>query len=275
MPNVSIVIPAHNAERFLAETVRSVVAQTVSDWELVIVDDGSHDGTAPLAQQAAERDARIRLVRQTHSGLSRARNAGVAHSDGGAEALIFLDADDLLESDALAQLSAALAASPRALGVYGLARYIDERGRPIRVGQAEQHGRSRRALVGGRPVSWPPDRPMTFAVAVLGNYISTPGQVLLRRRAFELVGGFDPALVAAEDWDLWLRLTARGDLALLDRVVIGYRRHDRNMSNDGQQVTRSLRKVRRKLLASGDLTEDQRRLARLAGRWSDLQGSPR
>src|SRR2546421_13123372 len=106
LPMVSVVIPVYNGERYLAEAIESVLAQTICTWELVIVDDGSADGTPGVAQRYAGRDARIRVVRQANGGVAAARNRGMQETDPSSEYVIFLDHDDVWEIDALETLLA-------------------------------------------------------------------------------------------------------------------------------------------------------------------------
>ncbi len=105
MPRVSIIMPAYNASAFLQQSVASVVSQTFSDWELIIVDDGSTDGTADLADSLAVSDSRIRVIHQSNSGVSYARNSGIAAASG--DFIAFLDADDAYRPEFLAELFSA------------------------------------------------------------------------------------------------------------------------------------------------------------------------
>ena len=91
VPRVSVIVPAFNARPYLDETIASVVAQSLSDWELVVVDDGSTDGSADVADGWARRDTRVQLVRQTNRGVAAARNAGFAASHIAAEYLALGD----------------------------------------------------------------------------------------------------------------------------------------------------------------------------------------
>ena len=99
MPQVTVVIPAYNAEKYIEETFDSLRAQTLTDWEALIVDDGSTDATAQIAQNAAARDARFRLLRQENAGVSAARNHGLREAAG--TYILFLDSDDTLTADSL------------------------------------------------------------------------------------------------------------------------------------------------------------------------------
>lgn len=260
---ISIIIPAYNSEDFLAATIESVLAQTRTDWELLIIDDGSTDGTFSIAACYAARDRRIRALRQANAGCAAARNRGVAEVAPGAEYVAFLDHDDLFEPDALQVLAGALEGHPEAVAAHGLARYIDASGRAIRAGEAETWCRSRVGMVGNRAVAWPLDAPTTLAVLLTGIRILTPGQGLMRRSALDQVGPVDPSLYSA-DWDHWLRLAVRGDIGFVDRVVVSYRRHEGNMSRQHKAVADSIHHIRRKLLTSPELSEEQRRVATAA-----------
>ena len=99
MPQVTVVIPAYNAEKYIEETFDSLRAQTLTDWEALIVDDGSTDATAQIAEKASHADARFRLLRQENAGVSAARNHGLSEAQG--TYILFLDSDDTLTADSL------------------------------------------------------------------------------------------------------------------------------------------------------------------------------
>ena len=121
-PLVSVIVPTFNFGRFVGETIAAVQAQTWTNWECVIVDDGSTDDTPDLCRAAAASDARIKCVRQDNRGHAAAKNAGVARSVG--QYVQFLDADDLLERDKLRGHVAVLEAEPDLDIVYGPVRYF-------------------------------------------------------------------------------------------------------------------------------------------------------
>ncbi|MFN0074171.1 MAG: glycosyltransferase family 2 protein [Chloroflexota bacterium] len=272
-PVVSIVVPAFNSANHLAETLNSVLGQTEPRWELVVVDDGSTDDTGLLAEHYARRDARIRTIRQSNGGVSIARMTGLAATNHVSPYVSFLDADDVWDTRTLDTLIAVLEVSPDAVGAHGLAQFIDSHGRLIDIGCAEAYGRDRHAVVDSRVLAWPTDRPTTFGVLAFRNYIFTSGQVLIRRHQLEVSGGYKPSIRMAEDWDLWLRLTSRGHLAFVDAVVLGYRRHEAAVSNDYRAMARGAMDVRRNLMTSAQLTEEQRQLARTAYRLERLDSS--
>jgi glycosyltransferase involved in cell wall biosynthesis len=262
----SIIIPAYNAQTYLPATLDSVLRQTCADWELVIVDDGSQDETPRLVQEYAARDRRIRGIRQANGNVAAARNRGFAESEPSSECIVFLDHDDVLEPDALQTLATALRANPEAVAAHGLARYIDSEGRPCRLGEAEAWTRDRLAIENNRLISWPLDRPTNFAVEAVVNRLFTPGQAMIRRRALEQVGPLDSEVVPNDDYDLWLRLTALGDMAFVDRVVLGFRQHAQNTSRHAGRMRRTEYLLRRKLLTSNRLRPEQRCLALLGMR---------
>jgi glycosyltransferase involved in cell wall biosynthesis len=257
---ISIIIPTYNGVRFLGATLESVRAQTFQQWELVIVDDASTDATLELAQHYVEQDARIRLVRAKNGNVAASRNTGFDAASANAEYILFLDHDDLLEPDALASLRSALQLNPNAVAAHGLARFIDAQGQMFRAGEAESWTREREAIAGSRLIPCTTDMPTTFASLVFSNCLFTPGQTLIRRSALEAIGPLDPETAPCDDYDLWLRLCASGEMAYCDRVVLGFRKHDNNQSRKIALMKQKDRLVRRKLFAMPGLTVEQRRL---------------
>jgi glycosyltransferase involved in cell wall biosynthesis len=256
---ISIIIPAYNAARFLEATIESVLAQTLSTWELIIVDDGSQDGTVQIAKRYMDRDPRILLVTQPNAGPSAARNYGFIQADPRSEWIIFLDADDTWEAEALEILVTALSDHPAALAANGVARYMDQAGNLVDSEFMVEHQRQRWGIRGNRIVPWPPDQSTTFAVEALMERIMTSGTVLIRRSALEAAGLWDPGLRMWEDWDLWLRLCLQGEITFVDRFVLRYRRHDANLSNQADALNRGERHIRERLMA--DLRDDPERFA--------------
>lgn len=193
-PKVSVVIPAFNVARFIGECLASVLAQTLPDWECIVVDDGSTDATA---QRVRERDdPRIRLISQPNRGVSAARNAGLS-SAGGAYVL-FLDGDDLLHPSALQRLSGELDAHPEAVGAYGIMWSVFEDGRPYP--QKSLRLRARHFASGD-----------LLERMIRENFLLV-GTTLVRRAPASELGGFRPDLRLGEDWEFWCRLAARGAL---------------------------------------------------------------
>ncbi len=209
MADVSVVIAAHNQAGWLGDAIASVRRQTFTDWELVVVDDGSTDTTREVVAPHTS-DPRIRYVFQSHQERSAARNHGIEASAGRFIAL--LDADDCWLPDKLAKQVVALEADPAAGFCYTPARFVDADGRPLAILKPA------RAIAGD-----------VFPRLLRGNVIIL-ASVLLRRACLEQVGGFDTTLsvYGCEDWDLWLRLARRFPVAVVDQELTLYRRHAAN-----------------------------------------------
>jgi glycosyltransferase involved in cell wall biosynthesis/GT2 family glycosyltransferase len=246
---IDIVVPAYNAERYLDSTLRAVSEQTCRSWRCVVVDDGSSDSTAEIARRFAANDERFALVSQTNQGVASARNNGARLSTS--EFVMFLDADDMLIADALERLRDVLLSNPDAPAVHGRATVVDELGqRSDSEGYEQRFGRLK---VGdsllGRLEAVPDTESTGLDTLALRNPITTPGQALIRRRAFEDAGGFDPTVQPAEDWDHWIRLARLGSFAYLPCDVILYRKHDAGASAQLSKMRSAELRVRHRLIA--------------------------
>jgi glycosyltransferase involved in cell wall biosynthesis len=203
IPTVSVVIPTHNRRELLLAAIASVLRQTDVGFEIVVVDDGSRDGTADAVRSLA--DARMVILRNEQPiRVAAARNMGAGAARGAW--LAFLDDDDLWAPDKLQQQLAAAASTSRRW-VYAGVVEIDRRG----------------VLIGGEP----PPLPEELRSTLISRNLMPAGSsnVLVSTELFRAVGGFDPELRHLADWDLWLRLTACGLPACVSRPLIAYRRH--------------------------------------------------
>lgn len=270
---VSIVIPAFNAGGFVEGTLDSVRNQTLVDWELVVVDDGSTDATPRIVERFAREDRRVKLVRQANAGMAVARNVGYGATDPASTFVAFLDADDVWRPRCLELLLRRLSDEPRAPAAQGRVGGIDGAGSPVSLEWFERLGRhrmSRGGLFGVGVTAIDDEVPTSFDTLVVWNPIATPGQVLLRRTDFEAVGGFDPLAERAADWDLWLRLAMRGPIAYVPELVLDYRQHDTNASNVVAGMRQDERYVRFKMIASPALTPAMRCLMRCGLRRAEV-----
>jgi glycosyltransferase involved in cell wall biosynthesis len=263
---IAIGTPAYNAANYLRSTLDSVLAQTCTDWELIVVDDGSTDKTACIIEEYANKDSRIHLVRQTNQGPSAARNRSLEQMDA-AEYVIFLDADDVWEPDALEVLVAALDTQPEAVAAHGIARYVDSQGALLRPGWLEEWGKDRRGVVEKHLIPWPLEAPTTFATLAFRQCIATPGVAMIRRAALEQAGPFDVQAHPCEDWDMWLRLSLQSDIAFVNRVLLNYRQHNANASSNQSRLCRGEYYVRRKMIYSAQMDAAHRRIAALGYRF--------
>ena len=258
-PNISVVIPTHGG-RFLSGAVESVRAQTFGDWELIIVDDGSTDGTAEVAKSLAAEDPRVRVVTSPrNTGIAAARNRGLAASSSSSAYVALLDHDDVWWPDALETLRAALAASAKASAAHGTATGIDERGAALPIPPERLH---RMGIIDGRLVAWPPGRPTEFANLAYENCIVSMGSGLIRRKEIEALGGFDLRAAPSDDYDLWIRLARRAQIAYVDRPVLAYRGHaGQTSSRPPPPRGQGTPYVRYKTISSPDNSDEQLRLA--------------
>ncbi len=227
MTDISVVIPAYNAAWSLADTLASVRAQTLSDFEVIIVDDGSTDGTAALIRRFAVRDPRIKVVRQRNVGLAAARNAGFRQARG--DYVAFLDSDDIWHPDYLRIVSQALDETPEAPFAYAYSFRFDTQNR----------------LIPGP--EWPYVPRHDFQGLLSLNSVGNGSAAMFRRSALERVGGYDASLRArraegAEDWKMCLRMAAAAAPVLVPQVLVGYRLVHEGMSQGNPQ--NQLRAVR-------------------------------
>lgn len=211
MPKVSIVMPCYNQEQYVEAAVDSVLRQTISDWELIVVDDGSTDGS--LAALARCADPRIQVILQLNQERARARNRALREARG--EFVAFLDADDLWAPDYLEKQLANFDAQP-GLGLSRTFAYsIDASGVVL-------------GLVGHNTPDTDSQRGFLAALLV-ANRMVNPATVMVRAACLDTVGLFDPATVPAEDWDLWIRIGLRYPMGTVSEPLAYYRHHDSYM----------------------------------------------
>jgi glycosyltransferase involved in cell wall biosynthesis len=270
-PLISIVVAAYNCERLLPLTLRSIQEQTCRDWECVIVDDGSADGTRALASQWARDDQRFRVVPQENTGTCGARNRGYAESNPGSTYVTFMDHDDLWLPHALATLLSAAEASPDMAGAHGLADFIDQDGAPLEPGEFASHGRTRIGLGDdGRLQEWDISKPTSFRTLLYRNTVWPPGLLLTRRAYYEKAGLFDPAMGLVEDWDILVRLSRYGSFSFVDRVILFYRRHPGSLSLKSLETNmRKIRQLQDKVFRSPENSPEQKAIARKV--WREIQ----
>ena len=261
---ISVIIPVYNAEKYLRRTVASVQAQTLPNWEIVLVDDGSKDGSLQLAEELCREDSRISSYRQANAGASAARNHGIEKSSPAFPYVLCLDSDDLLLPDALQKLRTLLELNPHAPAACGFLRDIDGDDAVIVGHDRLEPLTARRGVDGLRLVRRKPNAPVVFGDLCFRNHIVTPGQVLIRKSAIRAVGAFDPALVYVEDYDLWWRLTMQiAPIPVIPEPVLLYRHHASSLSSSNKDAVRTGAKAFRwRLLTYPAMTPAQRRTAR-------------
>ena len=272
-PRLSIIIPAYNVERFIVETLESIRTQTFTDWECILVDDGSKDATAAVIDQWIPQDPRFRLLRQTNAGVAAARNAGFAHSTPATPYITFMDADDVYLPHAFATLLDALDHQPAMVGAHGLANMIDHLSKPLEADGFAQFQRQRTGFDGHAIVPWPLHQPTTFETVVHHSHIYPPGLIMLRRPILEQVGPFDKTVSPVEDWDMLIRTTRLGPVAFLDNVLLLYRRHAAQATTASlHRIYAATARMHKKTFASPENTPEQRAIVKGAFRaWQRMK----
>lgn len=207
IPKVSVIIPTYNRRDYVQEAIDSVLAQTYTDYEVIVVDDGSTDHTGEVLQ--ARYGEGIRYKWQKNQGESQARNEGLSLSQG--EYVAFLDSDDLWLPHKLARQLSELTLHPDVDMVFSQAWMIDEQG--CRVQNMAPLGSSL------SPADY------RYDALCVQNGIVGPSTVIIRRRLLDEVGGFNTAIRFGEDWDLWIRVAAASCIHFIPEVLACIRRH--------------------------------------------------
>jgi glycosyltransferase involved in cell wall biosynthesis len=235
MQLVSVIIPVYNVENYLADTIRSVLAQTYDHFEVILVDDGSTDGSLALAQQFS--DPRIKIIRQRNRGLAGARNTGIRHARG--EYLAFLDSDDLWLPEKLAFHVQHLGENPQVGISFSRSSFIDSQGHPLGIHQM------------------PKLSEITPGHLLCRNPIGNGSAPVIRRRVLEQIsflddrhGGpevcyFDEALRRSEDIECWIRIAITTDwqVAGIPQALTLYRVNGEGLSADVERQFESWQQV--------------------------------
>lgn len=215
-PFISICVPTYNRAEFIEQTLASAFKQTHQNFEIVVVDDGSTDGTAGVMKRIT--DPRVRFIIKEHSGGPETRNRCIAEARG--EFLVWLDSDDLLLPDTLARYAAALREHPQVDVLYGNLQVADDQLNVIeRWVYGDYHGWGA-TLLGD---------------TVIENRIPNVC-TLVRKSCYARVGGYNPAFPRAHDYEFWTRLTPVASFKSVNADVGIYRRHEQSLSKVRQQV---------------------------------------
>ena len=236
-PLVSIITPAFNSTAYLSETVRSALEQTYSNFELLIVDDESTDGTIELARQWMTVDPRINAWSIPHSGASMARNAAIGKARG--EIFALLDSDDVWKPNYLAEQVRLLTT-----------------GRNISIVTANAINRG--GWFDGRPI-WSITTPASEVglLDIIEHEASICIMTVFHRDVTERIGGFDPRFPSNEDYHFWLRAAAAGFRILRNPAPLGfYRRRPDSVSADDHQMLRGIITVLRDIATHHDVGDD-------------------
>ena len=201
---VSVVMSVYNGERFLREAVDSILSQSFREFEFVVIDDGSTDGSAGILDAYRDRDSRLRVFHRENRGLIESLNYGCTLAAG--KYIARMDADDIAVRDRLERQIDFLEAHPEVAVLGGAVEFMDASGKTLATTQYPADDQEiQRRLLHECPIQHP--------------------AVMMRRDVMKSVGGYRHALTDAEDYDLWMRIGERTQLANLEQVVLRYRIH--------------------------------------------------
>src|SRR5919199_2876382 len=201
MPLISVIIPVYNGEKTIRETLESLLNQTFTDFEVLVINDGSQDATLDIVSSI--KDPRFKVFSYPNAGPSASRNRGVAMASG--EYISFLDADDLWTPDKLEAQLKALQTHPEAALAYSWTDFINE---------------SNQFLRRGSYINVTGD---VYKHLLLTDFLENGSNPLVRKKALEEVGEFDESLTHGEDWDMWLRLAVHYPFVAVPSPQILYR----------------------------------------------------
>lgn len=226
---ISVIMPVYNGEQTIAETIASLFQQTYSNWELIVINDGSSDRTPNLVQDILAQHPQIQgsLLSYPQTGACASRNRGAAQAQG--EFLAFLDADDLWTADKLALQLQALQSSPRAKVAYSWTDYIDITGKFLYPGGHAIHEGN------------------VYQYLLLSNFLENGSNALIARDAFRQVGGFDESVTGVDEWDLFIRMAQQSEFAcefvVVPQVQVFYRLSNQSLSASLDRQATECRKV--------------------------------
>jgi glycosyltransferase involved in cell wall biosynthesis len=205
VPLVSVVVPVYNTARYLRPAIESVLAQSYPHFELILIDDGSSDASVSIALEYAQRDARVRLLRNERNlGIVKSRNRAFAEADPASKYFAVLDSDDVCMPDRLRRQVDFMEANPDHALVGGHIRVVDERGDEVGVRRYPlTHTEILQVITRYSPVAQP--------------------TVMIRRSALAAVGVYSERFPRCHDYDLWLRMAAHFKIANLDAFTLKYR----------------------------------------------------
>jgi glycosyltransferase involved in cell wall biosynthesis len=213
MPKISVIITTYNRAHFVREAIESVLNQTYSDYEIIVVDDGSKDNTREVVNSIP--DPRIRYMYQENRGVCGAMNAGIMASK--AECVAFLDSDNVLFKTALQKSMAFMDRHPEVGFCYGQISTMDERGRPLRIKRFR-----------GPKVTAVNDGKKELVNLLLGE--RNIGHFIARTSCVKEVGLFNTELRMSEDWDMWIRLARRCNVGHIAAPMVKARYHTQSLT---------------------------------------------
>ena len=214
---VSVIVPAYNTEKYVAQTLDSILQQTFTDWECIVLDDGSTDRTAEIVKQYCQRDARIKYYYQSNGGLSSARNTAIHYSSG--EFLLPVDSDDIIDQKYLEKAVERFIQYPETTLVYG---------------EVQKFGAEEGIF----------ELPVFSYPNLLFDYNMIVATAMYRRSDYDKVGGYRTNLIGLEDWGFWIALLSPDSIVYkIPEVVLYYRIRENSLISLAHRKARELREI--------------------------------
>ncbi len=211
-PLVSVILPVHNGQRTLKETIDSVLRQSFRDFELIVVDDASTDSSIDIINSF--QDPRIKYLYRVNKNVACSRNQGIKEAQG--KYISFIDADDLWTEDKIEEQVLALEAEPQAGVVYSWTEFFDDCKR-YPGSQIDYQGK-------------------VYDNLILENFIASGSNILVKKEALDTIHGYDIELLSCADWDLYLRLAAKYSYVVVKKYQILYRLSSNSMSSNLERI---------------------------------------
>ncbi|CAN5312646.1 hypothetical protein BH10ACI1_BH10ACI1_07030 [soil metagenome] len=229
---VSVIIPTYNYGRFISEAIESVLAQTYPIAEIIIVDDGSSDETEEIVKKFGKK---VLYLQQKNAGVCAARNNGVANSSG--DIIAFLDADDIWFPEKIEKQITKFSEDTKIGLVHcGMREFNSETGKIIHLHTDGEEG-------------WVADELLLFEKGVI---VGCGGTIVISRKAFDKIGGFDTNLIVGEDWDFCYRIARKFKVGFVREVLVNYRNHGINAHLNVEEMERSTLIAWKKAFATDD-----------------------
>ena len=218
MPEISVIIPAYNAQKTIKKTIESVIEQTYADWELILINDGSTDRTVEIVNEIKE--SRIKVYNYANAGVAKARDRGIENARG--KYIAFLDADDFWTPDKLQLQLQTLKANPQGGVAYSWTYFYYEKTQDC---------------FPSNPVYYQEN---VYPQLLAENFLHHGSNPLIKRQAIDSVGNFNSNFPHCADWDYYLRLAAEWHFIVVPKHQIYYRQSSNSMTSNIAEIERQL-----------------------------------
>lgn len=274
MPKISVITPCHNTQAYIGKTIESVCSQSLTDWEHIVVDDGSTDGSQEVIESCLTKEPRLRMIDQPHRGGPRARNAGFMAISAGSRYLLFLDADDCIEPRMLEVMTNCLDRHPEVGLAYCGYRFVDQEDRPLDVNVSHD-----RYVPKGLWVDrLPPESPETPFASVFVPCDIITSVAVLRRSVYEQTPGWDENFgPTREETDLFFYMALRSKVHYVPQTLVRRRRHPAQITGDPNKKNlyeRQRRELYEKWRRGDGLTAEEKARVREARRFREGRVEP-